>query len=275
MKRFFRFLISKVFIYNILGAFVFAIIALFAVMTFIRVFTKHGEAITVPNLIGLQVYEVDEICEKYGLNYVISDSVYHDYFDKGAIVEQFPKPEHKVKEGRKIYLITNCFNEEMVEMPQFIGYSIRQVQSVAETYGLQIGKLSYVPDIAVNVIIRQYYKGDDIAAGTRVPKGASIDLLVGLGISDRKTMVPNLYGLNLREASDRLLEDYLNVGAVRYDNTVKTRTDSAIAKVYKQSPVRSTINLVNLGYNIDIWLTKDETLIVIPEEEDDEVLTIE
>lgn len=260
IKRFFNFFKTKVFLINVLLAVVFTIFLFIGILYFIKSYTRHGVNQSVPNLIGLQIDEVQTILNKHSLNYVISDSVYHDYIEKGAVVEQFPPPDFKVKEGRKIYLITNCFLDEMVEMPSFVGYSLRQVHSFAESYGLNIGQLNYVPDIAVNVVIRQMYRGEEIDPGVRVPKGATIDLMIGLGLSDRKTIVPTLTGLTYREASNRLLEEYLNVGAIIYDQTVQNANDSAKARVYRQSPRRDTINLVNLGYNIDIWLTTEKDL---------------
>lgn len=271
MNKFIKFIISKAFLFNLIGVVLFAIIIIAGTMIYLKSYTKHGETHTVPNLIGLQIDEAQKIVSEKGLNIIVSDSIFHDFFEKGAIVEQYPKPDHKVKEGRKIYLITNCLLDEMVDMPQFTGYSIRHVQSMAETYGLKIGNLNYVPDIAVNVVIRQYFKGDEIRPGTKIPKGSSIDLLVGLGLSDKKTMIPNLTGLNYKEVTEKLLSEYLNLGAIYFDNTVKTRADSANARVYRQSPARSTINLVKLGYNIDIWLTTDSSLIVDTSEEEEDL----
>lgn len=261
MKKFFRFIFSKLFIINIIIAAIILVSAFFIIKIYIHNYSNHGQTQKVPNLIGLQIKEIEEICKKQNLNFVISDSIYNNYFDKGAVVEQFPAPQFEVKAGRTIYLIRNCIEDEMIEMPQLVGFSIRQVKSLASTYGIEIGNLNYIPDIAVNVVIRQYLNGEQIVPGTRIPKGSVIDLYVGLGMSDRKTVVPNIIGLKYKEASNFLLEEYLNIGAVRYDETVKNKEDSTNAKIFKQSPISSTINMVNLGYNIDIWLTIDEEII--------------
>lgn len=260
-KKILRLLKSKIFWINVGAAIILIVIVFIGITYYLKSYTNFGETIAVPNVIGLQLDEVENAIAARNLNFVVSDSVHHDYFDKGAVVEQYPAPGVKVKEGRKIYLITNCFEDEMIAMPEFVGYTIRQVHSFAETYGLVIGHLRYVPDIAVNVVIRQLYNDERIDAGELVPKGATIDLLVGLGLSDRKTIVPDLTGLTYREASDKLLQEYLNVGAVVYDTTVNTKNDSVKSMVFRQSPERDTINPVNLGYNIDIWLTTDTTLI--------------
>ncbi len=269
-KRIFRFLISKLFIFNVLGAIAFFVIAFFVLKFYLKSFTEHGITVTVPTLVGLDAEEAIQQIQDGGFAYVIVDTVFDDKVDKGAIVEQNPRPESLVKNGRRIYLIVNSTQDELISMPQFTGLSIRQVNSLAESYGLIIGNLRYVPDIAVNVVIKQMYDGDDIAAGTKIKKGSKIDLILGLGLSDKTTLVPSLIGLSYKDASNQLLDLYLNTGAVNYDETVQNKKDSVNAKIYKQSPRHSTINEVNLGYNVDIWLTIDESLIEAMQSQADE-----
>ena len=67
-----------------------------------------------------------------------------------------------------------------------------------------------------------------------------------------------------------LIDLFLNTGAVNYDKTVKNKNDSIKAKVYRQSPSASTINEVNLGYNVDIWLTTDQSLLEASQNEEEE-----
>jgi len=254
----------------VLGAIAFFVIAFFVLKFYLKSFTEHGITVTVPTLVGLDAEEAIQQIQDGGFAYVIVDTVFDDKVDKGAIVEQNPRPESLVKNGRRIYLIVNSTQDELISMPQFTGLSIRQVNSLAESYGLIIGNLRYVPDIAVNVVIKQMYDGDDIAAGTKIKKGSKIDLILGLGLSDKTTLVPSLIGLSYKDASNQLLDLYLNTGAVNYDETVQNKKDSVNAKIYKQSPRHSTINEVNLGYNVDIWLTIDESLIEAMQSQADE-----
>lgn len=268
--KFLRFFISKLFLFNFLGAVLLFVVAFFGLNMYLKSYTQHGKSVTVPNLIGLPAEEAIRLIEDGGFNYVIVDTVFDDKVDKGAIAEQNPRGEALVKNGRKIYLIVNSNNDELISMPQFVGYSIRQVYSLAETYGLVVGNLRYVPDIAVNVVIRQMYEGDEIAAGTKVKKGSKIDFVLGLGLSDKTTLVPSLIGMTYKEASNNLLDLFLNTGAVNYDESVKNKQDSIKAKVYRQSPGHSTINEVNLGYNVDIWLTVDEDILNASQNQADE-----
>ncbi|MDD2634564.1 MAG: PASTA domain-containing protein [Bacteroidales bacterium] len=261
LYKLFKFLISKVFLFNCLGALVLVVIVVVGINIYLKIYTQHGTSVTVPTLVGMKSEDAIELIKEGGFDYVILDTVFDDKVDKGAIVEQTPEPEALVKKGRKLYLVVNSKDDEMISMPQFVGYSIRQVNSLAESYGLIVGNLRYVPDIAANVVIRQVYDGDEITAGTKIKKGSKIDLILGLGLSDKTTLVPSLIGLTYKKASNTLLDLFLNTGAVNYDQTVINRKDSLNAKVYKQSPNYSTINEVNLGYNVDIWLTVDESLI--------------
>jgi beta-lactam-binding protein with PASTA domain len=270
LLRLLKFLISKIFLFNVLGTIAFFGIAFLVLNFYLKSYTEHGKTVTIPTLIGLQISDAIQQIEDGGFQYVIVDTVYDNHVDKGAIVEQNPRPESLVKNGRKIYLIVNSSQDELISMPQFTGFSIRQVNSLAESYGLVIGNLRYVPDIAVNVVIKQRFDGEDIAPGTKIKKGSKIDLILGLGLSDKTTLVPSLIGLTYKVASDRLLDLYLNTGSVKYDETVINKRDSISAKVYRQSPGYSTINEVNLGYNVDIWLTVDESLIEAMESQAEE-----
>ncbi|MDD2387099.1 MAG: PASTA domain-containing protein [Bacteroidales bacterium] len=261
LYKLFKFLISKVFLFNFLGAIAFIFIVIVVLNIYLKFYTQHGKSVTVPTLIGMQTEDAIALLKNESFDYVIIDTIFDDNVDKGAIAEQTPEPEALVKKGRKLYLIVNSKNDEMISMPQFVGYSIRQANSLAESYGLVVGNLRYVPDIAANVVIRQLHDGDEIIAGTKIKKGSKIDMILGLGLSDKTTLVPSLIGLTYKKASNNLLDLFLNTGAVNYDETVRNRKDSINAKVYKQSPGYSTINEVNLGYNVDIWLTADESLI--------------
>lgn len=256
-----KFLISKTFLFNLLGGIVVVVIIFIVLNIYLKSYTQHGKSVTVPTLIGMQSEDAIDLLKDGGFDYIIIDTVFDDNVDKGAIAEQIPESEALVKKGRNIYLIVNSKDDEMISMPQFVGYSIRQANALAESYGLVVGNLRYVPDIAANVVIRQLHDGDEINVGTKIKKGSKIDMILGLGLSDKTTLVPSLIGLTYKKASNNLLDLFLNTGAVNYDETVRNRKDSVNAKVYKQSPRYSTINEVNLGYNVDIWLTADENLI--------------
>ncbi|MFO7879633.1 MAG: PASTA domain-containing protein [Bacteroidota bacterium] len=270
MKKFFRFLISRLFLVNLLLAIVIVIVLVFGALQFLRIYTDHGESHTVPDLIGLKKAEVQDICNQQNMEFEITDSTFADDVPLGAIAEQYPRPGTKVKEGRTIYLVKNAEMPEMVVLPDILNISLRQARSTLEAYGFAIGKLEYIPDIGKNVVLRMKVRGEIVKAGKEIFKGDTIDLVLGQGLSDEKTYVPNVEGVALDAATNILNDKYLNVGAVMYDETVENEKDSVEAKIYKQYPAFDTINNVNMGTSVDLWLSTDSTK--IPEFVPDSVL---
>ena len=129
------------------------------------------------------------------------------------------------------------------------------------TAGLNIGRLTYIPDIAVNNVLQQKYRGDVIEEGDSIPRGAEVDLVLGRGLSDDKTATPDLLGVLLESARQRITDRYLNVGAVIYDRSFENAEDSATAFVWKQRPAFNEEEevLINMGSPVDIWVTADST----------------
>ena len=105
----------------------------------------------------------------------------------------------KAKEGRKIYLTLNSIKPPNIKMPQLINGSVKNAQLVLKTYDLLLGKINYVPDMAANAVIQQYYKDDIVPSGSLIPKGSIIDLDIGNGLGNQIFETPNLIGMDLEE----------------------------------------------------------------------------
>jgi len=251
-----RFLFSKVFFINLFVAIVLIASVLWYVLNYLDDYTLHGESITVPDLKGYAIADLDTFLNEKKLRYLISDSVYNKKMKRGVVIEQDPKPDARVKENRTIYLIVNAMLAQKVKMPNLVDLSLRQAITTLETYGFIVGELVYAPDFARDAVIGQKIDGEDIEPGKTVLKGAVVDLVMGMGESDELVPVPLLIGLSLEDALSTLKKSSLNSGGVKADETVVTSTDSIEARVYKQNP-NYGIDLINLGGYVDIWLTKD------------------
>jgi beta-lactam-binding protein with PASTA domain len=256
---FLKFLISKLFLKHLSIAILISIFFFFFIFIFLRIYTRHGQALSVPDLRGLSIEEAEEVLVRKKLTCQIIDSVYNNIVSRGCIVEQNPHADFKVKENRTIFLTINAFNPEMVLMPNLVGISLRQAQATIETAGLITGKLSYVPDIAINNVLEQKYQNMNVKPGDSIPKGSKIDLVLGRGLSDEKTIAPNLVGMYYDYAVEKISARYLNVGAVIYDGSILDELDSSFSFIWKQRPVYDETTLLNLGSTVDIWLTVDST----------------
>lgn len=117
--------------------------------------------------------------------------------------------------------------------------------------GLERGDIVYVPDIGINVVLEQKYRGVTVPEGFEIPKGARIDLVVGDGLGNQILAVPDLKGMDEVEAEFLILGSSLRVG-----NKYYLDTDSVGAgKVLRQTPQPTT--RVKTGELIDLWIAKD------------------
>jgi len=236
-----------------------ALIILYGTLVVLRKYTHHGEAISVPDVAGMSLLEAGITLERQNMRWHVSDSVYVSTVPPGAVVNQNPEADSKVKRNRNIFLVINAVSPEMVIMPNVVGVSLRQANSTLESQGLYVGRLTRVPHRNEGLVLRQMYRGQEIRRGTEIVKGSEIDLELGGGLSSQTTSVPNLIGNTLPQARNTLRQYVLNFRVIEYDNTVITRADSANAFVYQQRPVAAANAMIQLGSNVDVWLTVDET----------------
>ncbi len=252
-----KFLISKVFLKNFGLAVAIIVGGVMILLIWLNFYTRHGQARPVPDFYGLTLEETAKLAKKNKLKYHIIDSVYTNIVPRGCIAEQNPKPGFKVKKWRNVALTINAFHPEMVAMPNLIDLPKRQAILVVEGSGLEMGLLKYKPDLSVDVVIEQQLNGKKIAAGDSIQKGSVIDLVLGKGLSNQRTPVPDLVGYGLESARNRILAASLNLGAYIFDNTIVNETDSINAFVYKQNPEFSEEASLQLGSAIYLWLTTD------------------
>ncbi len=128
---------------------------------------------------------------------------------------------------------------------------------------MSLGSLIYVEDIATNNVLEQRYQGKPIAPNTLLESESEIDLLLGLNPEDSQTYIPHLTGYTYLVAKDYLIDNSLNVGLVRFDETVTNYTDSLEAVVYSQSPAFSESIPFVYGTKVSIYLTKDQSKLAI------------
>jgi beta-lactam-binding protein with PASTA domain len=258
---FLRFLISKKFLRQLGLALAIALILLLSTLVGLKIYTHHGQAIQVPDLTGLTVEEVSDVISSKSLRFEIVDSVYSHEMPRGTVIKQNPKASSLVKENRRVFLTMNAVNPEMITMPRLVGLSIRQARLALQNAGLVLGEIMYQPDYAINNVLQQLHADSVINEGTTISKGEVIDLVLGMGLSSKTTRVPNLIGLGLQDASEIISDYFLNTGAVTYDQSMANKEDSSRAFIWRQYPGFDEFGRLNMGMEVDIWLTIDSTLL--------------
>ncbi|PJB14723.1 MAG: penicillin-binding protein [Flavobacteriales bacterium CG_4_9_14_3_um_filter_32_8] len=260
----FKLFFSKTFLINIAITILLAVLVIFGVLKFIDNYTHHNETISVPSLEGLTISEAEEVLKEKNLRYSILDSVYIANVEKGIVVEQDPAKGDLVKEKRTIYITTSKITPPKTQMPQNIigDNSVRIAIAKLESLGFRIGKLSYIPSVDKNVVLKMDIKGKAIKNGDWILKNSVINLTIGSGLSGENVIVPYLINLTLEEATSKLLEAFLNIGFSDYSScTCTTKEDTLNARVYKQSPVHSQSVAINMGSSVDLYFTNDPSII--------------
>lgn len=236
-------------------------LSLAAVIAFVLIFglkkglnwgTQHGEYLEVPKFVGMSYSDAQALAENSGVKLTIVDSVYAKK-GRGLVREQNPAPGAKVKEGRCVRLTMNAFGVKKVAVPNLVGYSTRQAMAELNARGLTLGKIVYVNDMATNNVLKQRYKGREVAPGTMVEAESSIDIVAGLNADNCETKIPDVRGKNAFDAGRMLNDCYINVRSMRYDKEVKTYEDSLKAVVYKQAPEASQLS-VKMGTEVTLYL---------------------
>ncbi len=256
MKAFFRFLVSWPFWLNLgiaIGAF---FLTGYLLLNWLDGYTRHGEKIRVPNLVGIHVDEIPSILRPLGLNYEL-DSVYVLGQQPGTIYIQDPQPTDctgvHAKEGRTIYLSMIRFTPpgKFVNPKKYIGHSKREVITKLEGLGFKIiEKYEPNPD---NFVLDVRYKGKSINPEEQIVSGETIQVVIGNG---RKVQVPvpDLMGKTISEAKKSLGNIALNMIPAECIGCVSSE-DSSRAVIVRQFPEGGPEAAAAAGSDLMIWLS--------------------
>jgi beta-lactam-binding protein with PASTA domain len=239
------------------GILFFLFIAIFWVI--LPIYTHHGESVTVPNLIGKELTTVRKELRSKNLNYQVVDSVYTPDKIANTIIDQTPKAASRVKESRIIYLTINSSIPPNVKFPDIWGRDFDQAKRYLDFSKIKIGNVEYKPDKARNTVLQVKYNGKVIPRPDKaknippfeIPMSAIVDLVVAQSEAT-DVELPNLRCKTYDAAVFQLHSYKLNVGAVILDKTV---SDTAQAFIWRQQPEFAPGKRVELGDDIDIFLT--------------------
>ena len=253
---------KKSFITYIAKHFIAAIVILFvagiAVLWWIAGYTHHGKTEVLPDLRGLYVEEADVLLRKIEIYPNVVDSMYTSEKPLGTILEQTPPAGSTVKRNRPVYLIINSREVRQVSLPNVDDVSYREADAMIKSTGLRVGAVQYVPSEYKNLVLSVTLDGEIVNAGTRLPEGTAVTLVVGRGLSEGESaFVPSLVGLTLDVARQKIASLSFIVGAIEYD--LKSSGNAQEYFIYDQSPNIGTS--LPQGSRIDIWLSKDSTLL--------------
>jgi beta-lactam-binding protein with PASTA domain len=216
--------------------------------------TNHNETITVPNIEGMNYDRLEEFLGERNLRWEVSDSSYSDEYPPLTVLKQFPKAGSKVKVNRKIFVSLNRVNPPTVPIPNLVDRSVTNAEAVLRSNELKRGKIELTSGPFLNVVQAMKYEGRELKEGDRVPKGATIDLVVMDG-GNATLEAPTFLGYTLDEAKVYILGMNLNLGR----EIVVGDTTNAEPVVLKQKPLPS--ETIRVGDIVDLWVGKEGTVV--------------
>ena len=177
-----KFLTSKTFFKQLLLAVVAIIVLCFIMLKWLNITTNHGDFVIVPNLKGKSIETVKIELRDNDLDFKLQDSAnYNPDYPKYSVIDQDPKSGAKVKEGRKIYITVNPSDYRKIAVPDLRERTFRQAKPTLEALGFKVGKVSYIDNIAKDLVLKMTFKGEELRPGDKLPKTSSIDFVLGNG----------------------------------------------------------------------------------------------
>jgi len=241
----------------------FFVVILFLSLFVLRMYTNHGQKLTLPQYIGESINFASEDAENKSFKVIVVDSVHRLGIPGGQVLNQNPVGGSKVKENRKIYLTIAKYGAEFVlteDLPKLYGMNYEFQKRRLEADEITSAVASYVYDYKSepNTILSASYNGKKIIAngtiikGIKIEKGGTIEFVLSKsdgGIIDNidVTCKP------LDEVQFLLSASNLNIGNIIKEGEV-TNLDQAW--VYRQDPSLESSPQITTGSNIILYVVQ-------------------
>lgn len=207
------------------------------------------DELRVPKIIGLTEDEAKDAVEKLGLTYVVLGEEASDK-PAGTIIAVFPSEGTAVKKESEVRVRISTGPGE-IEVPDVVKLGKSVAQDHIVTQGLKVGKITedYSEEIEEGAVI-----STNPVAKTKVKKGDTVDIVISKGSRIKKTQVPDLIGLTLKEAEQVLAVVNLKLGST---TAVITDDISRDGKIFNQSEPALTSVQENEKISVNYYQYKD------------------
>ena len=236
-----KFIFSKFFWINLLLAFAALYGVFYYTMDNLDKYTNHNIKIEVPNLLGIQINDLNDTLEDLELRYEIRDSIYSENHPMGMIIQQDPKPHSNnfpnyIKPNRNLYLTIVKRQEIYKTIPDLM----------SNVYSKNIGKsklemLGFKVDLEIrnhkdrDKVLEIRFDDQIVKAGRKLLKGSTLKLIYGSGDKGKPIELPDFRGMNIYLATNKANEIGLEL-EINYNDSVFDFKDSNRAVIYSQYP---------------------------------------
>jgi len=202
--------------FSILCALVFLAGSSFFLYSIIDPFgTQTVEKLSVPRLTGMDYDELLTNTAYYeGFSIYLSESSYNDTVPAGQIITQSPAPGRSGQDG-DVISVTVSLGAKSSKMDNYIAMTYRMANVKLSRLGLHTTRVDeHSETVEPGYIIRTVP-----AAGQPVPDGAEVLIYVSKGPEPRYTIVPDVTGWSVAQATEELEEAKLILAPLQYEDS--------------------------------------------------------
>jgi beta-lactam-binding protein with PASTA domain len=177
--------------------FILAAAAFLSAITAMRI-AIHGREVNMPNLVGKNVSEANNLLRSRGLVLRVADRLYSE-LPINVVVRQSPPPGMLMKVSQQAHVVLSL-GQRQLQIPLLEGNSLRASRIELLRAGLQIGEVSGITtsdEPADSVILQTPRPG----GGAATPR---VDVLVSDGPREVAFVMPHLVGMSDNDAQHRL-----------------------------------------------------------------------
>lgn len=234
---------------------------LIVVMLWLRWYTNHGQALTLPDYVDYHIKDAANDADKKSFEIEVVDSVFLVGKEGGVIIDQNPKGGSKVKEHRKIYATITKYQADQIplrRLPVLYGKNYeRKKRELTQGFEINTKVVGRRFDAgAPDHILEVLYKGKTVvSSNTRkedamIEKGGTLEVVLSKSSGGAIDM-PDLHCASLEEAKFLLQTFNLKIAESVDDGTVDN-VDGAY--IWKQEPGAGS--RIYTGESVKIYLTQ-------------------
>lgn len=242
----------------------------------IRSTFHHKENIAVlnpiPSLVGKSLSEATQKASDYGYSVRIEDYVISADIPYGCVVTQNPDPGKASAFFGEI-VITVSAGTGLPTVPALTGKTLDESRSALADVGLDTGHITYqVSDVEIGFVC-----GQSPAAGTELPLGSAVDLVISSTRVSTVLQMPDVLSFGLTDAV-RILKDrefsriFIQYDPLQSGNTVLAQSPGPGEAVSVDSRIILTIGgtppsefVSDIAFNLDIPDSGTDVMITLPE----------
>jgi eukaryotic-like serine/threonine-protein kinase len=238
----------------------FLLLMLLLIYVWLRFYTNHGQKIPMVNITGKTLKEASNIISKNSFQLIVIDSVFMVGKQGGLILDQNPKPNAEVKEGRKIYISITKHDPDKIlvsELPLLYGNDFVQKSIELKQRGIMTSiKAKKYDSGDPNHILEVYYNdqliidNNVIRKDVKIDKGSTLEFVV----SDKaggEINIPDLICSSVAEIEFLLQESNLEIGEITTKGNIP---DTAAAFILDQDPKFDGISKIPMKSKINLTI---------------------